>query len=174
MRIKQWAAGLSVAILAVATASAGGPKYSFSIQNKAGQDSGKVTFTQTKKGVKVHIVLQNIPFGDHGVHIHQNAVCDAPDFKGAGGHFNPDGKHHGYKNPDGHHNGDMPANVTVGEDHKGEATFVLDSISLDPAAPNSIFANGGTALVVHEKADDEISDPAGNAGNRIACAVIKR
>ncbi|MEO6923623.1 MAG: superoxide dismutase family protein [Bryocella sp.] len=174
MQMKQLAAGLSVVLLAVATASAGAPKYSYPILNKAGQKAGKVTFSSTKKGVKVHIVLQNIGFGEHGVHIHQNAVCDAPDFHGAGGHFNPDGKHHGYKNPLGHHNGDMPANVSVGEDHNGEATFVLKSISLDPAAPNSIFANGGTSLVVHEKTDDEMTDPAGNAGNRIACAVIKQ
>jgi len=74
----------------------------------------------------------------------------------------------------GHHNGDLPKSVSVGEDHTGEATFVISSISLDPAAPNSIFANGGTSLVVHEKADDEKTDPSGNSGNRIACAVIKQ
>jgi Cu-Zn family superoxide dismutase len=107
------------------------------------------------------------------VHIHEHAVCDAPDFKAAGGHFNPDGKHHGFQNPDGHHNGDTPGNVSVGENHKGEATFVLKDISMDPGAPNSIFANGGTSVVVHEHADDEKTDPSGNSGNRIACGVVK-
>ncbi len=138
-----------------------------------GEDNGEATFKTVKTGVKVHIKLKNVGFGDHGVHIHTNAVCDAPDFKGAGGHFNPDAKKHGYMSDMGHHNGDMPANVNVGEDHTGEATFVLTSISLDPAAPNSLMLNGGTSIVVHEHADDEKTDPSGNSGNRVACGVIK-
>jgi superoxide dismutase, Cu-Zn family len=143
------------------------------ILNATGQDAGYATFKTVKKGVKVKIELKNLEFGPHGVHIHQNPVCEAPDFKSAGGHFNPDAKHHGYQNPMGHHNGDMPASVSVGEDHTGEATFVLQSISLDPAAPNSLFLNGGTSIVVHAKADDQKTDPSGDSGNRIACGVIK-
>jgi Cu-Zn family superoxide dismutase len=108
----------------------------------------------------------------HGVHIHAKPMCDAPDFTTAGGHFNPDAKKHGIKNPMGHHNGDLPENVSIGEDHTGSATFKVDYLSLDPAAPNSIVANGGTAIMVHEKADDMVTDPTGNAGNRIACGVI--
>jgi len=143
------------------------------ILNATGQDAGFATFKTVKNGVKVKIELKNLEVGPHAVHIHQNAVCDAPDFKGAGGHFNPDGKHHGFQNPMGHHNGDMPASVSVGEDHSGAATFVLQSISLDPAAPNSLFLNGGTSIVVHAKADDQKTDPSGDSGNRIACGVIK-
>ena len=143
------------------------------ILNATGQDAGFATFKTVKKGVKVKIELKNLEFGPHAVHIHQNPVCDAPDFKGAGGHFNPDNKHHGYQNPMGHHNGDLPASVSVGEDHMGAATFVLPSISLDPAAPNSLFLNGGTSIVVHAKADDQKTDPSGDSGNRIACGVIK-
>ncbi len=138
-----------------------------------GEDDGSATFKTVKKGVKVTVKLKNVGFGPHGVHIHANAVCDAPDFKGAGGHFNPDGKKHGYMSDMGHHNGDLPQSVNVGEDHTGEASFVLTSISLDPAAPNSLMLNGGTSIVVHEKADDEKTDPSGNSGNRIACGVIK-
>ncbi len=156
-----------------AQAKAAPKEVKVTLKGSKGDDAGTVTFKTVKKGVKVTIHLQNVGFGDHGVHIHQNAVCDAPDFKGAGGHFNPDNKHHGYMNMDGHHNGDMPSNVSVGEDHKGSASFVLTSISLDPAAPNSLMLNGGTSVVVHEKADDEKTDPAGNAGNRIACGVIQ-
>jgi Cu-Zn family superoxide dismutase len=144
------------------------------IMTSAGLDAGSVTFKTVKKGVKVEIQLKNIPFGMHGVHIHQNPVCTAPDFKSAGGHFNPDGKMHGYSNPAGHHNGDLPSSISVGEDHKGSATFVLTSISLDPSAANSLFLNGGTSIVVHEKADDEMTDPSGASGNRIACGVIKQ
>ena len=144
------------------------------LTNSQGQPAGTVTFKPGKQGVKMTVKLENIPFGEHGVHIHQNAVCDAPDFKAAGGHFNPTGKHHGFQNPDGHHAGDTPENVSVGENHRGEKSFVLTDISMDPNAPNSIFANGGTSVVVHEKPDDEKTDPAGNAGNRIACGVVKQ
>ena len=73
--------------------------------NSQGQSAGTVTFKQVKQGVKMTVKLENIPFGEHGVHIHEHAVCDAPDFKAAGGHFNPAGKHHGFENPEGHHNG---------------------------------------------------------------------
>ena len=172
--------GLGLAVAAVGMGAAAGKaadktaKYTFTLVDSKGGDAGKVTFTQKGAGpVKMHVQLQNLPFGEHAVHIHVNAVCDAPDFKGAGGHFNPDKKQHGFDNPMGHHNGDLPKNVSVGEDHTADATFELKDISLDPAAPNSIFANGGTAVVVHEKADDMKTDPTGNAGNRIACAVVK-
>ncbi len=143
------------------------------LTSATGQPAGFATFKTVKKGVKVKIELKNMEFGLHGVHIHQNPVCEAPDFKSAGGHFNPDGKHHGYMNPMGHHNGDLPESVSVGEDHMGEATFVLQSISLDPAAPNSLFLHGGTSIVVHAKADDQKTDPSGDSGNRIACGLIK-
>lgn len=144
------------------------------LTNSAGQPAGTVTFKEVKKGIKMTIRLENIPFGEHGVHIHQNAVCDAPDFHAAGADFNPSGKHHGFQNPEGHHDGDLPGNVSVGENHRGEASFILTDICMDPNLPNSIFANGGTSVVVHEHADDEKSDPAGNAGNRIACGVVKQ
>jgi len=139
-----------------------------------GADAGTALFRQTKKGVRVKIELKNLPIGDHAVHIHAVGKCDAPDFKTAGGHFNPDNKHHGFMNPEGHHAGDFPENVTVGENHEGVKEFTADYLSLDPTATNSIFANGGTSVVVHEKADDEKSDPSGNSGNRIACGVVSQ
>jgi Cu-Zn family superoxide dismutase len=161
--------------LAAGLATAQGPKeIKVPILTSHGDPAGTATFKTVKKGVKVKIELKNLPIGMHGVHSHQNAVCDAPDFKGAGGHFNVDHKQHGYDNALGHHNGDLPSSDTVGEDHTGQATFTLTSISLDPAAPNSLFLNGGTSIVVHEKADDEKTDPSGASGNRIACGVIKQ
>jgi Cu-Zn family superoxide dismutase len=144
------------------------------IKTSTGQPAGTAIFRPAKDGgIKLKIKLMNIPLGDHGVHIHEHALCDAPDFKTAGGHFNPTSKQHGYANPLGHHAGDLPQNVTVGEGGMGEATFTLPDLSMDPLAPNSIFAGGGTAIVVHEKADDEKSNPSGNSGNRIACGVIQ-
>ena len=144
------------------------------IKTSTGDDAGTATFNSTKKGVQIKLDLKNLPVGEHGVHIHSKALCDGPDFKTAGGHFNPDNKQHGFENPMGHHAGDLPKNVTIGEGHLGQATFNLNYISLDPSAPNSIVANGGTSIVIHEKADDMKTDPAGNSGDRIACGVISK
>jgi len=142
-----------------------------SLKTSSGQDAGTASFKESKDGRQLSITLKlkNLPFGPHAVHIHQNPVCDAPDFKGAGGHFNPDHKQHGMLNPMGHHNGDLPQNISIGEDHTGEVHFNVDYLTLAPGAPNSIL---GTSIMVHEKADDMKTDPTGNAGNRIACGVI--
>jgi Cu-Zn family superoxide dismutase len=142
------------------------------IKTSTGEDAGTATFHQAKNKLVIKLNLKNLPDGEHAVHIHAKPVCDAPDFKGAGGHFNPESKQHGTLNPMGHHAGDLPQNVTILEGHVGQATFKVDYLSLDPSSPNSILANGGTAIVVHEKADDMKTDPTGNAGNRIACGVI--
>jgi Cu-Zn family superoxide dismutase len=142
------------------------------LKTSKGEDAGTATFQEIKGGkeLSIKLSLKNIPFGEHAVHIHQNPTCDAPDFKGAGGHFNPDGKQHGTMNPMGHHNGDLPQNVSIGENHMGEASFKVDYLSLAPGAPNSVI---GHSIMVHEKADDMKTDPTGNAGNRIACGVIQ-
>lgn len=139
-----------------------------------GESAGTAVLKQKKAGVELKVSLENIPFGEHGVHIHQNPVCEAPDFKSAGGHFNPEGKQHGFENTAGHHAGDTPSNVTVGEDHHGSATWLLTAVTLQPGAPNSLLTNGGTSVIVHEKGDDMKTDPSGNSGNRIACGVIKQ
>jgi Cu-Zn family superoxide dismutase len=142
------------------------------LKTSTGQDAGSASFAPSKGKVSIKLKLKNLPAGEHAVHVHEHAACDAPDFKTAGGHFNPAAKKHGIENPMGHHNGDLPQNVTVAANGTGSATFTVDYLSLDPSASDSIFANGGTSIMVHEKADDMKTDPTGNAGGRIACGVI--
>jgi len=103
--------------------------------------------------------------------MHAVGKCEAPGFTSAGPHFNPGNKKHGKLNPDGHHAGDMD-DITIPANGNLSLTIVNKDITLDKGKPNSVFQAAGTALVVHAKEDDYKTDPAGNAGDRIACGVV--
>jgi Cu-Zn family superoxide dismutase len=140
--------------------------------NNQGQKVGEATFTETSQGVKIAVKVENLPPGLHACHIHEKGVCATPDFMKAAGHFNPHAKKHGLKNPQGPHAGDLP-NLHVGPDGRGTLETVNTLVTLKPGN-NSLFQPEGTSLVIHANPDDDMTDPAGNAGPRIACGVIIR
>jgi Cu-Zn family superoxide dismutase len=153
------------------------------LKNADGKAVGEATLEQTPHGVLLRATFTGLPAGTHALHVHAVGTCEPPGFESAGGHFNPAGRKHGYRNPDGPHPGDLP-NLHVPDGGRLTIEVLAREVSLGGAPEGAgarqertkgdLLAGDGTALVVHARADDHASDPAGQAGDRIACGVIRR
>ncbi|MCI0454668.1 MAG: superoxide dismutase family protein [Candidatus Dadabacteria bacterium] len=156
----------------VLNSQAGHKKAKADIYNAKGEIVGVATLVEGTDGVWATINVWDLPPGLHGFHIHEVGKCEPPDFKSAGAHFNPFERKHGLKNPTGSHAGDSP-NMQVGPDGTGTAVILFPLVSLGNDS-NSLFHAGGTALVIHAAKDDQMTDPSGDSGARIACGVISK
>lgn len=141
------------------------------LKDKDGKEVGKATLTDTPNGVLIRLDLTAAPAGDQAFHVHQTGKCEAPDFKSAGGHFNPDGTKHGLMNTEGPHAGDMP-NLHIPADGKLSVEVLNTLVTLD--AERALLDEDGSAVMIHAGPDDYTSDPAGHAGDRIACGVVTK
>lgn len=146
-------------------------KITVDLNNAEGDEVGKVNLEETDGGVRILLDAANLPKGTHAIHIHETGACEKPDFESAGGHFNPTNASHGTEHEKGAHAGDLP-NIEVAEDGTIKEELLAKGVTLKMDQENTLFDSDGSALVIHEKADDYKSQPSGDAGDRIACGEI--
>lgn len=136
------------------------------LQTADGQPAGSASATETADGLAIALNVEGIAPGEHGLHVHTTGSCAPPKFESAGGHWNPTERQHGLDNPQGHHAGDMP-NLTVAADGTGKLEYTLAGGTLA-----GLLDADGSAFVIHAMRDDQMTDPSGNSGDRIACGVF--
>ncbi|SES40378.1 superoxide dismutase family protein [Psychrobacillus sp. OK032] len=144
-----------------------------SLLNTDGKEVGQATLTNHAKGVHILIKAEGLQPGTKAIHFHETALCEKPDFKTAGAHFNPSHKEHGFQNPKGYHLGDLP-NIEVDANGKVEVETVSPAVVLAEGKSNSLLDADGSSIIIHQNADDYKTDPSGNSGDRIICGEIKK
>jgi superoxide dismutase, Cu-Zn family len=161
-------AGTETTEVGTATPTAnGGASASATLQSAEGQPAGTATVSDADGMIRVSLSVEGLPPGAHGAHVHTTGSCEAPAFETAGGHWNPTNAQHGLESPQGQHAGDMP-NLQIGEDGRGTLEYTLEGATLA-----GLLDSDGSAIVVHASADDQMTDPSGNSGDRIACGVFR-
>jgi len=165
----------SIGAAALLTAAATAPVSAANLATAQLKDSsgvavGDADLVQTEAGVLIKLQLKGVKPGEHAFHIHAVGKCEAP-FESAGPHFNPGQHKHGMMSGEGHA-GDMP-NLHVPQSGDLSIEVLNRQVTLENGKPNSLFDADGSSLVIHAKADDYKTDPAGNAGDRMACGVIQ-
>jgi Cu-Zn family superoxide dismutase len=140
------------------------------LKTPRGERAGQAVLRQENGRVRIVVEAQGLTPGQHGIHVHQVGRCVAPDFESAGDHMNPLGKNHGLQDPTGGHAGDLP-NLDADTSGRARYTAVTDRLTL-LAGPTSVFDADGSAIVIHAKADDQRSEPAGGSGDRVLCGEI--
>ena len=157
---------LSMAMLAACATNddwAKGDGQQVALVDAAGKPVGWVEFSPRAEGTYLRVAAEGLTPGDHGIHLHAVGRCEGPGFQSAGGHWNPEGRQHGHLNPQGQHQGDLP-NITVSANGRGTTAFLVSRHEMGDA--------DGTSLVIHAQPDDYKTDPSGNSGDRVACAVL--
>ncbi|WP_276734950.1 superoxide dismutase family protein [Bacillus sp. (in: firmicutes)] len=141
--------------------------------NREGKAVGFIELKESEdEGLDIHISANSLrPGASLGFHIHEKGLCVRPDFESAGGHFNPLNKEHGFNNPMGHHAGDLP-NLEVGADGKVDVIMNAPDTSLLKGSKLNILDQDGSAFIIHEHADDYLTNPSGNSGARIVCGAL--
>ncbi len=134
------------------------------LRDPSGKAVGLLSYVSgDSRGLPLTIRVSDLPAGVHGMHLHETGKCEGPKFESAGAHWNPGNRQHGRANPDGPHAGDLP-NIEIGDNGDGTAEYLVPK----DAGPHP----QGLALVIHAAPDDDRTDPSGNSGDRIACAVV--
>ena len=168
--------GTMVAALAMLARSMGGAMSDAKealLRDGSGAEVGKVTLREDGQRIRIRVEVHGLPSGLHGTHLHAAGRCEGPGFQSAGGHFNPSGMRHGHQNPQGPHLGDL-GNLKVGHNQKGHLTVKVSGSEARLGLKGFLAASPtGLALVIHTGRDDETTDPSGNSGARIACAVLQ-
>lgn len=160
------AAGCAAGTRSPEATQAAAPAVSAPVIDAQGKQIGTAALLQSQFGASLVLKLRGLPPGAHGLHVHEKGACEPPGFASAGPHYNPEGRKHGTRNPEGPHAGDLP-NLEVASDGTADATVPVSAALL------AGLREGARALVIHARPDDLTTDPSGNSGDRIACAVLQ-